>query len=121
MDDRTLWVPDRCDIIILDCTSRSNDALHCHNPFLVLSHKEFNKRTSRVIGLQLVFGGRCDLSSVRSGQQSHASRKSLQLFVQVPRFKSLNWRRRGAIPYPSRRLSDIFFANVCLLLNEIGW
>lgn len=119
MRDHASWVPDRCDIILLDCTSMWGDALRCHKPFLVLSHKAFNERTSRVIGLQLAFGDRCALSSVRSGQHGRASGKSLQLFVQVPRFKSLNWRRRGAIPYPVRRLSDSFFANVCLLLKEI--
>ena len=120
MNDVALWVPDRCEIILLDCSSWAVGESPDHSPFLVLSPRSFNERTSHVIGLPLTngYGNAC---SLEASPESTVRRdgNALAHYLPAPRPKSLNWRVRGAAPYAAGRVPDSFFANVCLVLNQI--
>ncbi len=47
------WTPDRQDIIWIDCNSQRGQEIRDVHPFLVLSPKAFNARTSLVTGLPM--------------------------------------------------------------------
>ena len=47
------WVPDRQDIIWIDCNPQKGREMRDVHPFLVLSPRTFNDRTSLVIGLPM--------------------------------------------------------------------
>lgn len=47
------WVPDRQDIIWIDCNPQKGREMRDVHPFLVLSPHTFNDRTSLVIGLPM--------------------------------------------------------------------
>ena len=44
------WVPDRQDVIWIDCNPQAGHEMRDLHPMLVLSPKVFNARTSLVIG-----------------------------------------------------------------------
>lgn len=50
---RTRWVPDRQDIIWIDCNPQVGREMRDVHPFLVLSPRIFNDKTSLVIGLPM--------------------------------------------------------------------
>ena len=117
MNDLTPWVPDRCDIILLDCSSIASGEAPTPRPFLVLSPKAFNERTSHVIGLPLGNGNGHGSVLAFAVKPSGTNGNGLKHYISSP--KSLNWRLRGATPYPAKRVPDSFFANVCVVLNQI--
>ena len=47
------WAPQRQDVIWIDCNPQSGQEMRDVHPFLVLSPKPFNERTSLVIGLPM--------------------------------------------------------------------
>ncbi|SFO80072.1 type II toxin-antitoxin system PemK/MazF family toxin [Pseudomonas borbori] len=47
------WTPDRQDVIWIDCNPQRGQEMRDVHPFLVLSPKAFNERTSLVIGLPM--------------------------------------------------------------------
>ncbi len=53
MATRPTWVPDRQDIIWIDCNPPVGSEMRDAHPMLVLSPREFNERTSLVIGLPM--------------------------------------------------------------------
>jgi mRNA-degrading endonuclease toxin of MazEF toxin-antitoxin module len=50
---RSAWIPDRQDIIWIDCNPQVGREMRDVHPFLVLSPAVFNDRTSLVIGLPM--------------------------------------------------------------------
>lgn len=90
------------------------------HPFLVLSPRNFNERTSLVIGLPMttaeynadnpfaVIAGR--VGGAKSGKTS---------YVLCHQPKSFDWRVRDAAPHPMKRLEDTRFVEVCGVLNQI--
>jgi mRNA interferase MazF len=114
------WVPERQRIIWIDCNPQRGKEMRDVHPFLVLSPKAFNERTSLVIGLPMttasynvdnpfavavgVAGGR------KAGQTS---------YVLCHQPKSFDWRLRGGAPHPMKRLTDARFAEVLVLLNQV--
>lgn len=114
------WVPDRQDVIWIDCNPQAGREMRDRHPFLVLSPAIFNERTSLVIGLPMttaaynadnpfaVVAGRA--SGRRAGQTS---------YVLCHQPKSFDWRVRHARPHPLRRLDDAIFQQVCRVLNQI--
>ncbi len=90
------------------------------HPFLVLSPRAFNERTSPVVGLPMttatynvdnpfavaagIAGGR------KAGQRS---------YVLCHQPKSFDWRQRNGAPHPMKKISDARFAEVLALLNQI--
>ena len=91
------------------------------HPFLVLSPHNFNDKTSLVIGLPMTTAeyNADNPFAVAVGQakgRSHAGKISYVLCHQP---KSFDWRVRAAAPHPLKRLSDVFFDDICLRLNQI--
>lgn len=50
---RAKWIPARQDIIWIDCNPQAGREMRDVHPFLVLSPKAFNERTSLVLGLPM--------------------------------------------------------------------
>jgi mRNA interferase MazF len=48
-----IWVPDRQDIIWIDCNPQAGCEMRDRHPFIVLSPRAFKERTSLVIGLPM--------------------------------------------------------------------
>ncbi len=47
------WVPDRQEVIWIDCNPQAGREMRDPHPFVVLSPRAFNERTSLVIGLPM--------------------------------------------------------------------
>ena len=119
------WVPDRQDIIWIDCNPQIGKEMRDIHPFLVLSPRIFNEKTSLVIGLPMttakynadnpfaVVVGQVNKS--RMGQTK--SEETSYVLCHQP--KSFDWRLRNARPHPIGSLSGGPFAQVCECLNQI--
>lgn len=90
------------------------------HPFLVLSPRIFNDRTSLVIGLPMTTADynadnpfAVAVGNVRGKTQEKTS------YVLCHQPKSFDWRCREASPHPLKRLSDHRFAEACACLNQI--
>lgn len=119
------WVPERQEVIWIDCTPQAGREMRDLHPFLVLSPRPFNARTSLVIGLPMTSAdynnadNNADnpfavavgaLSGARAGKTS---------YVLCHRPKSFDWRARSASPHRMKRVGDDRFAQVCGILEQI--
>ena len=90
------------------------------HPFLVLSPRAFNDRTSLVIGLPMTTAAyNADnpfAIAVGTAKRAGAEKTSYVLCHQP---KSFDWRVRGATAHPMKRMADAKFAEVRALLNQI--
>jgi len=114
------WVPDRQDVIWIDCNPQAGREMRDVHPFLVLSPRIFNEKTSLVIGLPMTTAAynADNPFAVAVGQAS--GRKAGQTsFVLCHQPKSFDWRLRGGKRHPWGRLPDAPFAEVCERLNQI--
>ena len=90
------------------------------HPFLVLSPCAFNERTSLVIGLPMTTAEYNADNPFAVAAGSATGRKSGKAsYVLCHQPKSFDWRVRAAKAHPMKRLSDIHFAEVCAVLNQI--
>lgn len=90
------------------------------HPFLVLSPRIFNEKTSLVIGLPMTTAAYNADNPFAVHAGSAKGRKSGQdSYVLCHQPKSFDWRLRRATPHPLKRLSDALFAQVCERLNQI--
>ncbi len=90
------------------------------HPFLVLSPRIFNAKTSLVIGLPMTTAeyNADNPFAVAVGQAK--GRKAGQTgYVLCHQPKSFDWRLRGGKKHPLGMLSDALFAQVCERLNQI--
>ena len=116
---RAAWVPDRQDIIWIDCNPQAGREMRDRHPFLVLSPRAFNDRTSLVIGLPMTTAhyNADNPFAVAVGAASGKTAKTSYVLCHQP--KSFDWRVRKASPHPLKRLPDASFAEVCGVLNQI--
>lgn len=114
------WVPARQEIIWIDCNPQVGREMRDIHPFLVLSPREFNDRTSLVIGLPMTTAEyNADnpfAIAVGPAPKTDVEKTSYVLCHQP---KSFDWRARQATPHPSARVTDARFAEVCTILNQI--
>jgi mRNA interferase MazF len=113
-------VPDRQHIIWIDCNPQVGREMRDVHPFLVLSPRIFNAKTSLVIGLPMTTAvyNADNPFAVAVGQAK--GRKTAQTsYVLCHQPKSFDWRLRGAKAHPLATLSDGLFAQVCERLNQI--
>lgn len=90
------------------------------HPFLVLSPRIFNEKTSLVIGLPMTTAeyNADHPFAVAVGKAS--GRKAGQIsYVLCHQQKSFDWRLRRAKTHPLASLSDALFVQVCDRLNQI--
>lgn len=114
------WAPDRKEIIWIDCNPQMGQEMKNIHPFLVLSPRKFNEKTSLVIGLPMTTAdyNADNPFAVTVGQViGKKTEKSSYVLCHQP--KSFDWRLRSAKPHPLGRLSDDQFLQVCHCLNQI--
>ncbi|MFT3756208.1 MAG: type II toxin-antitoxin system PemK/MazF family toxin [Pseudoxanthomonas sp.] len=117
---RPAWVPDRQDVIWIDCNPQVGREMRDVHPFLVLSPKAFNHRTSLVIGLPMTtaeYNAGNPFAVVAGPATGGKAGKASYVLCHQP--KSFDWRLRGGKAHPLKRLNDASFAQVLLVLNQI--
>ncbi len=115
------WVPERQAIIWIDWNPLAGQEMRDVHPFLVLSPRNFNARTSLVIGLPMTTApyNADNPFAVSVGKAWGRSRAGKISYVLCHQPKSFDWRVRGATPHPLKKLSDALFQDVCERLNQI--
>jgi mRNA interferase MazF len=114
------WVPERRDIIWIDCNPQAGREMRDMHPFLVLSPSAFNGRTSLVIGLPMTTAeyNADNPFAVHVGQAGGAKRLK-KSYVLCHQPKSFDWRVRLGAPHPLKQLAPARFEEVCSVLNQI--
>ena len=117
---RTAWIPDRQDIVWIDCNPQAGREMRDLHPFLVVSPRTFNERTSLVIGLPMTTAeSNADNPFAVAVGPATGRKAGKTSYVLCHQPKSFDWRVRGARPHPLKGLSDALFAEVCQRLNQI--
>lgn len=119
-DNRQLWLPDRRDIIWIDCNPQAGQEMRDIHPFLVLSPRFFNDKTSLVIGLPMTTAA-YNADNPFAVAVGKASKKKIEKtsYVLCHQPKSFDWRVRNAKPHPWGALNEALFGQVCQRLNQI--
>lgn len=117
---QSAWVSNRQEIIWIDCNPQVGQAMRDIHPFLVLSPRIFNEKTSLVIGLPMTTAiyNADNPFAVAVGKAS-GRKAELTSYVLCHQPKSFDWRLRKAKPHPLKSLSDNLFRQVCERLNQI--
>ena len=114
------WVPDRQDIIWIDCNPQVGREMRDRHPFLVLSPRAFNERTSLVLGLPMTTAAyNADNPYAVVAGRGAGANPGKTSYVLCHQPKSFDWRLREAAPHPLKRLADAPFAEVRAVLNQI--
>ena len=120
MATRAPWIPDRQEIIWIDCNPQMGSEMRDVHPMLVLSPRVFNQRTRLVIGLPMTTAAYNATNpfavAVGPGTGRNAAKHGYVLCHQP---KSFDWRLRKAKPHPLKRMGDAAFTQCCGLLNQI--
>ena len=119
-DSTQPWSPDRRDIIWIDCNPQAGYEMRDFHPFLVLSPKIFNDKTSLVIGLPMTTAA-YNADNPFAVAVGKTTKKKLEQtsYVLCHQPKSFDWRARNAKPHPLRSLNEALFVQVCQRLNQI--
>ena len=114
------WVPQRQQVIWIDCNPQAGAEMRDLHPMLVLSPGAFNERTGLVIGLSMTTAAynATNPFALAVGAAGGAQRSKTS-YVLCHQPKSFDWRARGAKPHPKGRLDDDLFAQACAVLNQI--
>lgn len=113
---RKLWVPDRREMIWIDCNPQAGRELKDVHPLLVLSPKLFNERTGIVIGLPMTTAAFNETNPF-AVKFLGPGRKTSYILGHQP--KSFDWRMRDAKPHPWKHISEEVFTRACETLNQI--
>ena len=115
------WVPGRGDIIWIDCSPQAGQEMRNVYPFVVLSPRIFNNKTSLVIGLPMTTAdyNKDNPFAVAVGKVSRPGGEKKQSYVLCHQPKSFDWRCRKASPHPLKKLSGNKFQQICTILNQI--
>lgn len=117
---RGVWVPDRRDIVSIDCNPQAGPEMRDTHPFLVLSPRAFNEKTSLVIGLPMTTTQyNADNPFAIAVGQVAGGKAGPTSYVLCHQPKSFDWRLRKAKAHPLRQLQEALFAQVCERLNQI--
>jgi mRNA interferase MazF len=117
---RVLWVPDRQDIIWIDRNPQVGREMRDVHPFLILSPKNFNEKTSLVIGLPMTtaeYNADNPFAVAVGAAKGRKAGKTSYVLCHQP--KSFDWRLRDARAHPLKALSGALFKQVCERLNQI--
>lgn len=117
---KPVWIPERQDIIWIDCNPQAGREMRDVHPFLVLSPKVFNQRTSLVLGLPMTtaaYNADNPFAVVAGAAGGRKSGSTSYVLCHQP--KSFDWRVREARPHPMKRIGDEAFTQVLLVLNQI--
>ncbi len=91
------------------------------HPFLVLSPRIFNDKTSLVIGLPMTSAAynADNPFAIATGRATGRKTTGKTSYVLCHQPKSFDWRVRLATPHPLKRLPEAPFSEVCRCLNQI--
>jgi mRNA interferase MazF len=113
-------MPDRQDVIWIDCNPQIGREMRDVHPFLVLSPRIFNEKTSLVIGLPMTTAEYNSDNPFAVAVGQAPGRKAAQAsYVLCHQPKSFDWRLRKARPHPLGTLANTLFVQVCERLNQI--
>jgi mRNA interferase MazF len=115
------WLPDRQEVIWIDCNPQAGQEMRDLHPFLVLSPASFNDKTSLVIGLPMTtapYNADNPFALAVGEVATNTSTKKIS-YVLCHQPKSFDWRVRGAKPHAMATLGDALFLEVCERLNQI--
>ena len=114
------WVPSRQEILWIDCSPHAGREMRDRHPFLVLSPKAFNDRTSLVIGLPMTTAEYNATNPFAVSVGAASGRKAGKTsYVLCHQLKSFDWRARKSAPHPYGNLSESLFRQVCCILDQI--
>lgn len=114
------WVPDRQDVIWIDCNPQVGREMRDVHPFLVLSPRAFNEKTSLVIGLPMTTAAyNIDNPFAVAIDKAQGRKAALTSYVLCHQPKSFDWRLRSVKPHPLGTLEVGLFDQVCACLNQI--
>ena len=114
------WVPERQDVIWIDCNPQAGGEMRDLHPMLVLSPGAFNARTGLVIGLPMTTAAYNATNPFAVAVGAAGGRKPGKTsYVLCHQPKSFDWRARRAKPHPQSPLVDAAFATACAVLNQI--
>lgn len=117
---RKAWVPERQDVIWIDCNPQAGGEMRDMHPMLVLSPGAFNARTGLVIGLPMTTAAYNATNPFAVAVGAAGGRKTGKTsYVLCHQPKSFDWRARRAKPHPQGPLADAVFAKACAVLNQI--
>jgi mRNA interferase MazF len=110
------WIPERRDIVWIDCSPQAGKEMKDLHPLLVLSPRAFNERTNIVIGLPM--------TSAESNDDNPfavkvSGPKGVVSYVLCHQPKSFDWRVRKAKPHPWKQVTPEIFSATCARLNQI--
>ena len=114
------WVPERQDIVWIDCKPQAGTEMRDLHPMMVLSPQAFNARTGIVIGLPMTtaaYNASNPFSIAAGAAQGRKAGKTSYVLCHQP--KSFDWRARHAKPHALKRLDDPAFEQACAVLNQI--
>ena len=117
---RAAWIPERQEVIWIDCNPQAGREMRDPHPFVVLSPRVFNERTSLVIGLTMTTAEyNADNPFAVAVGTAKGAKAGKASYVLCHQPKSFDWRVRCAAPHPLKRLADAPFAEVRAVLNQI--
>lgn len=119
---RSAWVPNRQEIIWIDCNPQVGREMRDVHPFLVLSPSVFNEKTSLVIGLPMTtaaYNADNPFAVAVAVGKASGRKAGKTSYVLCHQPKSFDWRLRGAKAHPLGILQDAVFQQVCERLNQI--
>ena len=116
---RAAWVPDREDVIWIDCNAQAGREMRDVHPFLVLSPRSFNERTSLVIGLPMTTAEYNADNPFAVANETVAGRKAVTSYILCHQPKSFDWRLRRARPHAKLRVPGEVFVEALARLNQI--
>ena len=120
MATRSAWVPDRQEIIWIDCNPQVGTEMRDVHPMVVLSPRTFNHKTGIVIGLPMTTAAYNATNPFAVAVGPATGRKGGKPgYVLCHQPKSFDWRLRRAKPHPLKRMGDQSFGESCTLLNQI--
>ena len=111
------WVPERGEVIWIDCSPQLGQEMRDRHPFVVLSPRNFNERTSLVIGLPMTSAAYNASNPFAVAIGKTSSKKTSYVLCHQP--KSFDWRLRSSAPHPSKKLPAAALVEVCRRLNQI--
>lgn len=113
-------MPDRQDIVWIDCNPQAGAKMRDLHSMLVLSPAAFNAKTGLVIGLPMTTAAYNATNPFAVAVGNAPGRKAGKTsYVLCHQPKSFDWRARHAKPHPLKRLADLPFLQACEVLNQI--
>lgn len=113
-------MPERQDVIWINCNPQAGNEMRDLHPFLVLSPAIFNDRTSLVIGLPMTTAAyNADNPFAVAVGEAKGKKRGKASYVLCHQPKSFDWRVRKGAPHPLEKLPDDLFEECCDRLNQI--